>query len=91
MTGSRWLSEYVNGSISLFGEQLKYRDPTSDAPDDHVSASWAVNRRRGFRSSIFRDTRDYYLDPRTGWRFSIGADYGTPALGGTNNFYKLLC
>ncbi|MBI4002363.1 MAG: outer membrane protein assembly factor BamA, partial [Nitrospira defluvii] len=26
-TWSRWLSEYVNGSVSLFGEQLTYRDP----------------------------------------------------------------
>ena len=35
-----------------------------------------------------RDTRDYYLDPRTGWRTSVGFDFGTPYLGGTNNFYK---
>jgi outer membrane protein insertion porin family len=42
----------------------------------------------GFRTSVFRDTRDYYLDPRNGWRIGGGFDYGTPYLGGTNNFYK---
>lgn len=88
VTGSRWLSEYVNASLSFFGEQLNYRDPTSDAPEIILNQLGSQST-TGFRSSIFRDTRDYYLDPRTGWRFSIGADYGTPALGGTNNFYKL--
>jgi outer membrane protein insertion porin family len=42
----------------------------------------------GFRTSLARDTRDFYLDPRTGWRTSVGFDLGTPYLGGTNNFYK---
>jgi outer membrane protein insertion porin family len=42
----------------------------------------------GFRSSFSRDTRDYYLDPRKGWRNALSFDFGTPYLGGTNNFYK---
>jgi outer membrane protein insertion porin family len=37
---------------------------------------------------LARDTRDYYLDPRTGTRVSVGFDLGTPYLGGTNDFYK---
>ncbi len=88
MTGSRWLSEYVNASISFFGEQLEYSDPTADAPEI-ILTQLGTQSTTGFRSSIFRDTRDYYLDPRTGWRFALGADYGTPTLGGTNHFYKL--
>ena len=88
VTGSRWLSEYVNASISFFGEQLEYSDPTPDAPEI-ILTQLGTQSTTGFRSSIFRDTRDYYLDPRTGWRFALGADYGTPALGGTNHFYKL--
>ncbi len=28
------------------------------------------------------------MDPRTGWRATVGFDYGTPFLGGSNNFYK---
>ncbi|MCC2640288.1 MAG: putative outer membrane protein assembly factor YaeT precursor [Nitrospira sp.] len=89
---SRWLSEYVNGSVSLFGEQLTYKDPQAGLCPDLIPLicrQLGSQSSTGFRSSIFRDTRDYYLDPRTGWRVSIGADYGTPALGGTNHFYKL--
>lgn len=44
----------------------------------------------GFRSAFARDTRDYYLDPRTGWRHAVNLDLGTPYLGGTNNFYKIV-
>jgi outer membrane protein insertion porin family len=29
------------------------------------------------------------LDPRSGWRVGGGFDLGTPALGGSNNFYKI--
>jgi len=92
-TWSRWLSEYVNGSVSLFAEQLEYRNPQEGLCPDLIPlicSQLGSQSSTGFRSSIFRDTRDYYLDPRTGWRMSIGMDYGTPALGGTNHFYKLL-
>ncbi|MEP7150860.1 MAG: outer membrane protein assembly factor BamA [Nitrospira sp.] len=91
-TWSRWLSEYVNGSVSLFGEQLTYRDPQAGLCPDLIPLicrQLGSQSSTGIRTSIFRDTRDYYLDPRTGWRFSLGADYGTPALGGSNHFYKL--
>lgn len=91
-TWSRWLSEYVNGSVSLFGEQLEYRDPQAGLCPDLIPLicrQLGTQSSTGVRTSIFRDTRDYYLDPRTGWRMSVGADYGTPALGGTNHFYKL--
>lgn len=91
-TWSRWLSEYVNGSVSLFGEQLTYRDPEVGLCPDLIPlicGQLGSQSSTGIRTSIFRDTRDYYLDPRTGWRFSLGADYGTPALGGSNHFYKL--
>lgn len=91
-TWSRWLSEYVNGSVSLFGEQLTYKDPQEGLCPDLIPLicrQLGSQSSTGIRTSIFRDTRDYYLDPRTGWRMSIGADYGTPALGGTNHFYKL--
>ena len=91
-TWSRWLSEYVNGSVSLFGEQLTYRDPQEGLCPDLIPlicGQLGSQSSTGIRTSIFRDTRDYYLDPRTGWRFSLGADYGTPALGGSNHFYKV--
>ena len=90
-TLSRWLSEYVNASVSLFAEELTYKDPEPGFCPDQIPiicSQLGTQSSTGIRTSIFRDTRDYYLDPRTGWRMSMGADYGTPALGGTNHFYK---
>jgi len=87
LTFGRWLSEYVTGSVSLVAEQLDFSDPTPDAPE-LVLSQLGTQSTTGFRTSLARDTRDYFLDPRTGLRTSVGFDFGTPYLGGTNNFYK---
>lgn len=91
VTFGRWLSEYVTGSISLVAEQLKFKDPQPGLCPDLlplICRQLGTQSTTGFRTSMFRDTRDYYLDPRTGWRIGGGLDYGTPFLGGTNNFVK---
>ena len=91
LTFGRWLSEYVSGSISLVAEQLNFSDPNNTcgiSPTLFVCQQLGNQTTTGFRTSLARDTRDYYLDPRTGWRTSVGFDFGTPYLGGTNNFYK---
>ncbi|HEU4504758.1 MAG TPA: outer membrane protein assembly factor BamA [Nitrospira sp.] len=87
LTFGRWLSEYVTGSISLVAEELNFSDPTIDAPEI-ILTQLGKQTTTGFRTSLARDTRDYFLDPRTGLRTSVGFDFGTPYLGGTNNFYK---
>ena len=87
LTFGRWLSEYVSGSISLVAEELNFSDPTPDAPE-LVLSQLGTQTTTGFRTSLARDTRDYFLDPRTGMRTSVGFDLGTPYLGGTNDFYK---
>jgi len=87
ITFGRWLSEYATGSFSLFAEQLDYSNPTADAPE-LILSQLGKQSTTGFRTSLSRDTRDYYLDPRTGWRATVGFDLGTPYLGGSNNFYK---
>ena len=91
LTFGRWLSEYVTGSFSLVAEQLNFSDPQEGiCPDEIplVCGQLGNQTTTGFRTSLARDTRDYYLDPRTGWRTSVGVDLGTPYLGGSNNFYK---
>jgi outer membrane protein insertion porin family len=91
LTFGRWLSEYVSGSFSLVAEQLDYSDPNYNCqfnPALIICQQLGNQTTTGFRTSLTRDTRDYYLDPRTGWRTSVGFDLGTPLLGGTNNFYK---
>jgi outer membrane protein insertion porin family len=91
VTLGRWLSEYVTGSVSFFGEQLTFRDPQFGICPDLVPIvcqQLGTRSSTGFRTMLFRDTRDYFLDPRTGWRFGGGFDIGTPYLGGSNNFIK---
>jgi outer membrane protein insertion porin family len=98
VTFGRWLSEYVTGSFSLVAEQLNFSLDTSNPQPGlcqdpnlffFICQQLGNQTTTGFRTSLARDTRDYYLDPRTGWRTAVGADWGTPYLGGTNNFYKL--
>ncbi len=91
VTLGRWLSEYVTGSVSLFAEQITFKDPQFGICPDLVPIvcrQLGTRSSTGFRFALFRDTRDYYLDPRTGWRFGGGFDIGTPYMGGTNNFIK---
>lgn len=86
-TFGRWFSEYIFGSITPFAEQLNYRDATIDAPE-FITQQLGRQTTTGFRTLLSRDTRDYYLDPRTGLRTAVGFDLGTPYLGGSNDFYK---
>jgi outer membrane protein insertion porin family len=91
VTLGRWLSEYVTGSVSIFGEQITFKDPQFGICPDLVPIvcrQLGTRSSTGFRFALFRDTRDYYLDPRSGWRVGGGFDIGTPYLGGTNNFIK---
>ena len=87
VTFGRWFSEYVSGSIALVAEQINYSNPTADAPP-LITTQLGNQTTTGFRTSLTRDTRDYYVDPRTGWRTGVGVDFGTPYLGGTNDFVK---
>lgn len=83
----RWFSEYTSGNLSIVGEQLRLSDPQSDAPE-FILNQIGKQSTTGFRSLITRDTRDYFLDPRTGTRASAGLDFASRKLGGTNAFYK---
>ena len=93
VTLGRWLSEYASGSTSLFAEALNYANPQpglcdGPTPNSIVCTQLGSQTTTGFRNSLSRDTRDYYQDARTGWRGVVGFDFGTPYLGGTNNYYK---
>lgn len=93
VTLGRWLSEYVTGSVGIFGELLNYDDFQNGIcnPGRQLTAiceQQGTQSTTGFRTTLFRDTRDYYIDPRSGWRIGGGFDVGTPYLGGSNNFIK---
>ena len=83
----RWFSEYTSGAISPVVEQLRILDVQVDAPQ-FVKDQQGHQSTTGFRSSLSRDTRDNYMDPRSGTRSAVNFDYGSKYLGGINNFYK---
>ncbi len=87
----RWLSEYVNGNVTFVAEEIEYSDPVGGLCPNQaplICSQLGTQSTTGFRTSLTRDSRDYYLDPRSGWRLSGGFDWGTPYLGGSNDFYK---
>jgi outer membrane protein insertion porin family len=91
VTFGRWLSEYVTGNVTLVAESLRYSDPEPGlCPDIFplICSQLGNQSTTGLRAVIARDTRDYFLDPRNGWRSSIGGGFGSSVLGGTNDFYK---
>ncbi len=88
LTFGRFFSEYLAGSFSLFGEQLKIQNPRADAPA-FILQQVGSQSSTGFRLGATRDTRDFFLDPRTGWRHNAALDYATKLLGGTNHYYKV--
>jgi outer membrane protein insertion porin family len=87
VTFGRWFSEYVSGTISPVAEDIKYSKPSSTAPDI-IRNQIGHQSTTGFRASLTRDTRDFNMDPRTGWRTSVAIGVGTPYLGGSNDFFK---
>ena len=91
VTLGRYLSEYTSGSVSLFAEELDFKNPAVGiCPNGFplICSQLGTQSTTGFRTTLARDTRDYFMDPRNGWRAAVGFDLGTPYLGGSNNFYK---
>ena len=87
VTFGRWFSEYVSGSIGPVVEEITYSSPTATAPAI-ITNQIGTQTTTGFRTSLTRDTRDYHMDPRTGWRTSVAFSLGTSYLGGSNDFFK---
>jgi outer membrane protein insertion porin family len=85
----RWFSEYLSGSVGPYAEEISYSNPSATAPP-LITTQIGHQSTTGLRASLTRDTRDYFQDPRTGWRTSVSVTWGTPYLGGTNDFYKYL-
>ena len=81
----RSFSEFLSGSLTFVGEEIRIKDPAADAPES-ILDQVGTQSTTGFRVAGFRDTRDYFLDPRSGSRIGLRGSLGTDALGGTNNF-----
>jgi outer membrane protein insertion porin family len=88
VTFGRWFSEYVSGSFSPVVEHFKYSNPIATAPAFILNQLGSFTT-TGFRTSLARDTRDYFLDPRKGMRNAVNFDFASPQLGGNTSFYKV--
>lgn len=81
----RELSEYVGGSINYEIEQVEITD-VSDKASSSIKDQVGSKLTSSISPSIWRDTRDNYLDPSSGSRNAL---YLTLAgLGGDNYFWK---
>ena len=88
LTFGRGFSEFLTGTFTLVAEQIKITDVDSDA-NDLIKDQKGTQSTTGFRASLFRDSRDFFLDPRRGSRVGVRASFGTDVLGGSNNFYSV--
>ena len=88
LTFGRAFSEYLTGSFTLVAEHIRIKNIDSDAPEI-IQDQKGSQSTTGFRAALFRDTRDFFLDPRRGARVGVRSSLGTQVLGGSNNFYRV--
>ena len=88
LTAGRGFSEFLTGTFTLVAEHIKISDVDDDAPDI-IKDQKGTQSTTGFRATLFRDSRDFKLDPRRGMRTGIRTSFGTDLLGGSNNFYSV--
>jgi outer membrane protein insertion porin family len=88
LTLGRGFSEFLTGTFTFVGEKIKIHDVDDDA-NDIIQDQKGTQSTTGFRASLFRDSRDFFLDPRRGARIGVRTSFGTDVLGGSNNFYSV--
>lgn len=81
------LSEYVGGNISYTLENVEITN-IEDTASSLIREQEGQKITSSISPSIWRDTRDSYLDPTTGSRYSLALNIA--GLGGDNYFYKFL-
>ena len=88
LTLGRGFSEFISGTFTFVAEKIKIDDVDDDA-NDIIKDQEGTQSTTGFRASLFRDSRDFFLDPRRGSRVGVRTSFGTDKLGGSNNFYSV--
>lgn len=81
------LSEYVGGNISYTLEDVEITEIADDA-SSLIKEQEGQKITSSISPSIWRDTRDNYIDPTTGSRYSLALEIA--GLGGDNYFHKSL-
>jgi len=101
----KWFSEYLSGSSTYLYERLTISNDLSDqlflggggvtnTPVNQLPLLVQQQLGKSTTSAIIlgvaRDTRDFYVDPKSGARHGLTLEFAGGPLGGTNDFYKVI-
>lgn len=101
----KWFSEYLSGSLSLLRERLTISNDLSDqlflgggglAVTPVTDLPLVIQQQLGKSTTsaiilgVARDTRDFFVDPKSGARHGLTLEFAGGPLGGTNDFYKVI-
>jgi outer membrane protein insertion porin family len=82
-------TEFVSGSLQYKLEMLEIFDVSDDAPGQ-IREQEGKSTTSSVRTTLARDTRDFFFDPREGMRTSLSVEYAGTFLGGSNDFVKTI-
>lgn len=101
----KWFSEYLSGSATYLLERLNISNDLSDQlflGGGGVTATpvtdlpLLIQQQLGKSTTsavifgVARDTRDFFIDPKSGARHALTTEFAGGPLGGTNDFYKVI-
>lgn len=101
----KWFSEYLSGSATYLLERLTISNDISDqlflgggglavTPIDQLPLLIQQQLGKSTTSAVVfgvaRDTRDFYVDPKSGARHALTTEFAGGPFGGTNDFYKVI-
>jgi outer membrane protein insertion porin family len=101
----KWFSEYLSGSATYLLERLTISNDLSNqlflggggvAATPVTDLPLLVRQQLGSSTTSAvilggaRDTRDVYVDPKSGARHALTTEFAGGPMGGTNDFYKVI-
>jgi len=91
LSAGKNFGEYVTTSFKYSFDQSQIYNISTTAPfavDTQIDTYGSTINTSALTWSISRDSRDYYLDPKTGSKNSVFVEYAGGPLGGDPNFVK---
>ncbi len=91
LSAGKSFGEYVTTSLKYSFDQSQIYSISTTAPfaiDEQIDTYGSTINTSALTWNISRDTRDYYLDPKTGSKNSFFVEYAGGPLGGDPNFVK---
>jgi len=91
LSAGKSFGEYINTSLKYSFDQSQIYNIATTAPfavDTQIDTYGSTINTSALTWNISRDSRDYYLDPKTGSKNSVFVEYAGGPLGGDPNFVK---